>query len=257
MTACSVASWRARSRRRSSHEATSRSRSGTSTRRRRPTSSFPPGAHRVRGRPDRRRRAAVRRLSRCAAQLARSENLAGGWRLVTNVGRDGGQSVDHLHLHLLGGRRMTWPPGTRPQPMTAPARRNDLGAVGRPVRSRSSGSAASWSVSCVRCVRAWHRVWRLGRAGRRWRRRPRPRSTPTTWATMSLTDAWLPGHPSSTPYRPGESPARIYVPRRVVQAVLQSDPDKGDAAITSCRRTARPTRSARTSSHPASGTGAI
>ena len=34
-----------------------------------------------------------------------------GWRLVTNVGPDGGQSVDHLHLHLLGGRRMTWPPG--------------------------------------------------------------------------------------------------------------------------------------------------
>ena len=36
---------------------------------------------------------------------------AGGYRIVTNTGRDAGQSVDHLHLHLLGGRRMTWPPG--------------------------------------------------------------------------------------------------------------------------------------------------
>jgi histidine triad (HIT) family protein len=51
------------------------------------------------------------RLFAVAADLARSEGLDGGWRLVTNVGRDGGQSVDHLHLHLLGGRRMTWPPG--------------------------------------------------------------------------------------------------------------------------------------------------
>jgi histidine triad (HIT) family protein len=36
---------------------------------------------------------------------------ATGWRLVTNVGRDAGQSVFHLHLHLLGGRPMAWPPG--------------------------------------------------------------------------------------------------------------------------------------------------
>jgi histidine triad (HIT) family protein len=35
----------------------------------------------------------------------------GGYRLVVNIGRDGGQSVDHLHVHLLGGRQMTWPPG--------------------------------------------------------------------------------------------------------------------------------------------------
>jgi histidine triad (HIT) family protein len=44
-------------------------------------------------------------------------NLAGqlkldrGYRVVVNCGRDGGQSVDHLHFHLLGGRQMTWPPG--------------------------------------------------------------------------------------------------------------------------------------------------
>ncbi len=46
-----------------------------------------------------------------AADLARSEGLDGGWRLVSNVGPDGGQTVDHLHVHLLGGRSMTWPPG--------------------------------------------------------------------------------------------------------------------------------------------------
>ena len=51
------------------------------------------------------------RLFSMAATIARNEGLVGGWRLVTNVGPDGGQSVDHLHLHLLGGRRMTWPPG--------------------------------------------------------------------------------------------------------------------------------------------------
>jgi len=34
-----------------------------------------------------------------------------GYRLVSNIGRDGCQSVPHLHLHLLGGRSMTWPPG--------------------------------------------------------------------------------------------------------------------------------------------------
>jgi len=36
---------------------------------------------------------------------------AGGYRIVTNSGADGGQTVLHLHFHLLGGRRMTWPPG--------------------------------------------------------------------------------------------------------------------------------------------------
>ena len=35
----------------------------------------------------------------------------GGYRVVTNVGGDGGQSVEHLHFHVLGGRAMTWPPG--------------------------------------------------------------------------------------------------------------------------------------------------
>lgn len=43
--------------------------------------------------------------------LAKQLKLDGGYRVVVNCGRDGGQSVDHLHFHLLGGRRMTWPPG--------------------------------------------------------------------------------------------------------------------------------------------------
>lgn len=51
------------------------------------------------------------RLFSVAAALARSEGLDDGWRLVSNVGPDGGQSVAHLHVHLLGGRPMTWPPG--------------------------------------------------------------------------------------------------------------------------------------------------
>jgi histidine triad (HIT) family protein len=43
--------------------------------------------------------------------LARQLQLDRGYRVVVNCGRDGGQSVDHLHLHLLGGRQLTWPPG--------------------------------------------------------------------------------------------------------------------------------------------------
>jgi histidine triad (HIT) family protein len=43
--------------------------------------------------------------------LAEDENLDGGWRVVTNVGSDAGQSVHHLHFHLIGGRAMSWPPG--------------------------------------------------------------------------------------------------------------------------------------------------
>jgi histidine triad (HIT) family protein len=46
-----------------------------------------------------------------AADLARRLGLADGYRLVVNCGVDGGQSVDHLHVHLLGGRSLSWPPG--------------------------------------------------------------------------------------------------------------------------------------------------
>ena len=52
------------------------------------------------------------RMVRVAQELARAEGVdRGGYRLVTNIGRNGGQTVEHLHLHLLGGRPMTWPPG--------------------------------------------------------------------------------------------------------------------------------------------------
>ena len=47
-----------------------------------------------------------------AARLAREQGIAeSGFRVVVNSGADAGQSVYHLHYHLLGGRRMTWPPG--------------------------------------------------------------------------------------------------------------------------------------------------
>jgi histidine triad (HIT) family protein len=51
-------------------------------------------------------------ILQAAAHLARANGVdESGWRLVTNVGPDAGQSVQHLHFHLLGGRRMSWPPG--------------------------------------------------------------------------------------------------------------------------------------------------
>jgi histidine triad (HIT) family protein len=54
----------------------------------------------------------VGRLFATAAELARREGIAdAGYRLVSNVGRWGGQTVDHLHIHLLGGRSFDWPPG--------------------------------------------------------------------------------------------------------------------------------------------------
>lgn len=46
-----------------------------------------------------------------AADLARGHKLDKGYRVVINTGDDGGQTIHHLHLHLLGGRPMHWPPG--------------------------------------------------------------------------------------------------------------------------------------------------
>ncbi|HEY6224123.1 MAG TPA: histidine triad nucleotide-binding protein [Gemmatimonadales bacterium] len=47
-----------------------------------------------------------------ARDIARDEKIAAdGYRVVFNTNRNGGQTVFHLHLHLLGGRRLTWPPG--------------------------------------------------------------------------------------------------------------------------------------------------
>ena len=54
----------------------------------------------------------VGQMSRLAADLAESEGIAeSGFRVVINANADGGQSVFHLHMHLLGGRHMKWPPG--------------------------------------------------------------------------------------------------------------------------------------------------
>jgi len=50
-------------------------------------------------------------LASVAAQIARAKGLSKGYRVVVNTGADGGQTVDHIHLHVLGGRQMTWPPG--------------------------------------------------------------------------------------------------------------------------------------------------
>lgn len=47
-----------------------------------------------------------------AKKIARAEGVSdSGYRLVLNINSDGGQTVYHIHLHLLGGRHMTWPPG--------------------------------------------------------------------------------------------------------------------------------------------------
>ena len=47
-----------------------------------------------------------------AAQIARSEGISeSGYRLIINNGPDGGEAVPHLHVHLLGGRKLDWPPG--------------------------------------------------------------------------------------------------------------------------------------------------
>ena len=51
------------------------------------------------------------KLMLTAADIAGREGLEGGFRLVTNSGPQAGQSIYHLHVHLLGGRRMRWPPG--------------------------------------------------------------------------------------------------------------------------------------------------
>lgn len=50
-------------------------------------------------------------LFQSAAKVAAEKSLSNGFRLVVNTGDDGGQSVGHLHIHILGGRPMLWPPG--------------------------------------------------------------------------------------------------------------------------------------------------
>ena len=57
-------------------------------------------------------RALIGQIFQVAAKLAREQGIAdSGYRVVVNSGADAGQSVFHLHYHLLGGRQMSWPPG--------------------------------------------------------------------------------------------------------------------------------------------------
>ncbi|MBS1841323.1 MAG: histidine triad nucleotide-binding protein [Acidobacteria bacterium] len=51
------------------------------------------------------------RMALAAAKLAKEMNLGGGYRTVVNTGPGAGQTVFHLHMHLLGGREFSWPPG--------------------------------------------------------------------------------------------------------------------------------------------------
>ena len=46
-----------------------------------------------------------------ARKVAAEQNLAKGFRVVINDGKDGGQEVYHIHIHVLGGRQLSWPPG--------------------------------------------------------------------------------------------------------------------------------------------------
>ena len=55
--------------------------------------------------------ALLRHLQVVISKLARDLGLKSGYRVVVNCGRDAGQTVDHLHYHLLGGRDLMWPPG--------------------------------------------------------------------------------------------------------------------------------------------------
>jgi len=55
--------------------------------------------------------ALVGRMHLVAVALAKRLGLANGYRLTINCGEDGGQTVPHLHMHLMGGRAMGWPPG--------------------------------------------------------------------------------------------------------------------------------------------------
>jgi len=55
--------------------------------------------------------ALVGQLMLAAAEVAAAEGIAGGYRTVINTGADAGQTVHHLHVHVLGGRKLAWPPG--------------------------------------------------------------------------------------------------------------------------------------------------
>lgn len=53
----------------------------------------------------------VARVFEAIAEIAKREKLDGGYRVVNNCGKDGGQTVGHIHFHLLARRNLAWPPG--------------------------------------------------------------------------------------------------------------------------------------------------
>ena len=53
----------------------------------------------------------IAKVFEAAAKIAKSENLENGYRIVNNCGEDGGQTVGHIHFHLLARRNLQWPPG--------------------------------------------------------------------------------------------------------------------------------------------------
>lgn len=53
----------------------------------------------------------VAKVFEAVAKIAKQENLANGYRVVNNCGEDGGQTVHHIHFHLLARRNLAWPPG--------------------------------------------------------------------------------------------------------------------------------------------------
>lgn len=55
--------------------------------------------------------ALVSHIHQVIQKVAAAEKLEEGFRVITNIGKNGGQSVPHLHYHVMGGRPMTWPPG--------------------------------------------------------------------------------------------------------------------------------------------------
>lgn len=71
-----------------------------------PRSHYPNAAALAQGEP-----ATAAHLFDAAREIAEQEGLEGGYRLVLNTGRDAHQTVFHVHMHLLGGRAMGWPPG--------------------------------------------------------------------------------------------------------------------------------------------------
>lgn len=53
----------------------------------------------------------IARIFEVISQLGRELELEDGYRIVNNCGKDGGQTVDHIHFHMLGERKLNWPPG--------------------------------------------------------------------------------------------------------------------------------------------------